>query len=489
VSAWPGYLQRLEALEKIDARVAAHPDEVDAHFERGRLLTDLGRAEEARGAYFEVIKRAPAHFGALNNLGGLLYAGGFHSAARSAYAEAVARNPDNPLGHFNLGNLLREDGELDGARAEYEATLRLAPDHAEAHRGMALILLENGDEAAAAVHQRAGFRAGATTVLPYRGQQEPVPVLLLVSAAKGNAPFQHLLDDRFFLVTAIVADFFDLAQPLPPHRLLVNAIGDADLCGVALKAAVEIVARTKAPVINAPSAVLVTGRADNAARLSDIPGVVTPATVLVSKETLAGSDAYRAIVEQGFSYPFLLRSPGFHIGRYFNLIADEHDLAAAVGTLPGKSLSLIRYLETRGSDGKVRKYRVMMIDGRLYPAHLAVSNHWKVHYFSADMADNADHRAEDEAFLQDMPAVLGARAMSALEGIRDRLGLDYAGIDFGLDEEGNVVFFEANASMTIHPPAADERWRFRREPVARILDAARNMFVQRAAASSRSSRA
>jgi hypothetical protein len=132
---------------------------------------------------------------------------------------------------------------------------------------------------------------------------------------------------------------------------------------------------------------------------------------------------------------------------------------------------------------------VMMIDGRLYPAHLAVSNHWKVHYFSADMADNAGHRAEDEAFLQDMPAVLGARAMSALEGIRDRLGLDYAGIDFGLDEEGNVVFFEANASMTIHPPAADERWRFRREPVARILDAARNMFVQRAAASSRSSRA
>ena len=145
VSAWPGYLQRVEALEKIDARLAANPDEVDAHFERGRLLTDLGRPEEARGAYFEVIKRAPAHFGALNNLGGLLYAGGFRSAARSAYAEAVARNPDNPLGHFNLGNLLREEGELDGARAEYEATLRLAPDHAEAHRGMALILQENGD--------------------------------------------------------------------------------------------------------------------------------------------------------------------------------------------------------------------------------------------------------------------------------------------------------------------------------------------------------
>ena len=124
-----------------------------------------------------------------------------------------------------------------------------------------------------------------------------------------------------------------------------------------------------------------------------------------------------------------------------------------------------------------------MIAGRLYPAHLAVSNQqWKIHYFSADMADNAEHRAEDEAFLRDMPRVLGARAMSALEGIRDRLGLDYAGIDFGLDDRGNVLFFEANASMTIHPPAPDERWLFRRarSRVARILDAARNLFVERA---------
>jgi len=118
VTEWPGYLQRLEALKKVDARVAANPDDTEAHFDRGRLLTDLDRPVEARDAYIEVIKRSPAHFGALNNLGGVLYSGGFRSAARSAYAEAVARNPENPLGHFNLGNLLREEGDLDGARAE-----------------------------------------------------------------------------------------------------------------------------------------------------------------------------------------------------------------------------------------------------------------------------------------------------------------------------------------------------------------------------------
>jgi TPR repeat/Tetratricopeptide repeat len=481
MTSWPEYALRVEALQRADSRLAANPDDVEAHFDRGHLLSELGRPEEARAAYFEVIKRSPAHFGALNNLGGVLHAGGFRTAARSAYAEAIARNPDNPLGHFNLGNLLREEGELERARAEYEAALRLDPDHAEAHRGMALILHEIGDEAAADAHLRAGFRAGATTVLPYRGQEPPVPVLLLVSAVKGNAPFQQLLDERIFGVTVIVADFFDPAQPLPPHRMVVNAIGDADLCGAALKSAMAIVARTKAPVVNAPAAVLVTGRADNAARFSDIPGLITPVTVSVSKESLAKSDAHSGIAALGFSYPFLLRSPGFHIGRYFNFIANESDLAAAVATLPGKSLALIRYLDARAADGKIRKFRVMIIDGKLYPAHLAVSHQWKVHYFSADMADNAEHRAEDEAFLRDMPAVLGARAMNALEHTRDRLALDYAGIDFGLDDQGNVLFFEANASMTIHPPAPDERWEFRRAPVARILDAARRMLVERAA--------
>ena len=125
-----------------------------------------------------------------------------------------------------------------------------------------------------------------------------------------------------------------------------------------------------------------------------------------------------------------------------------------------------------------------------YDPHLFTSSLWLMEYGSMRVLINVAgaHGAAQMSVpvpsaarrMLPMPRALGARAMSALEGIRDRLGLDYAGIDFGLDAQGNVLFFEANASMTIHPPAADERWMFRREPVARILDAARNLFVERA---------
>ncbi len=127
-----------------------------------------------------------------------------------------------------------------------------------------------------------------------------------------------------------------------------------------------------------------------------------------------------------------------------------------------------------------RKYRVMMIGGWLYPLHLAISPNWKIHYVTADMADNAGHRAEEAKFLEDMPGVLGPRAMAALAEIQNVLGLDYAGVDFGLNAAGDVLLFEANATMTVLPPERDRRWDYRRDAVQRIEDAVRKMIVDKA---------
>ena len=85
---------------------------------------------------------------------------------------------------------------------------------------------------------------------------------------------------------------------------------------------------------------------------------------------------------------------------------------------------MMEYLDARGRDGGARKYRVMMIDGEIYPLHLAISGNWKVHYFTSDMADRPDHRQEELAFLSDMRGVLGNKAMTGLAAIRDALGLD-----------------------------------------------------------------
>jgi tetratricopeptide (TPR) repeat protein len=464
----------------MEARILAEPERLDAWLERARLLTELDRTLEARNAYLEILARAPSDRTALNDLGTLLYATGYRTAARTAFSEAAARHPKDNVSHVNLANVLYQNAEYEAAREHYETALRLAPDYPEAHQGMSYVLAELGDAERAVWHRRKGFEQRAVQPLPYRGEGAPVSVLLLISAVGGNIPTQSFLDDRVFQTTVVVPEFYDFSQSLPRHQLVFNAIGDADLNGEALKAAQSVAALSGAPVLNSPAAVLATGRSDNAQRLRRIEGVIAPETVKLSREVLNSPDAETTLTRHGLKFPLLLRTPGFHTGRHFVRVERAGALANAVASLPGAELTAIQYLDSRGTDGKVRKYRVMLIDGYLYPLHVAISSHWKIHYFTAEMAERAEHRAEDAEFLENMPAVLGPRAMAALQQIQNALKLDYAGIDFGLNPAGEVLLFEANATMVVNPPEPDERWAYRRPAVERIFGAVRRMLLGKA---------
>ncbi len=448
--------------------------------ERAALLGALDRMAEAQTAFIDILRRHPTHFSALNEFGTLLAAQGAIDAACRVYAEAILHHPHHPMAHVNLGNLLLRANRHGQARAHYEAALKADPDHAAAHQGIGAVLADEGDRDGAREHFAKGFRGRAISTLPYRGKGPPIPLLQLVSSGGGNIPTAPFLDDCVYLTSVVVADYLDPATPLPPHRLIFNAIGDSDLCQPALEAAIRLTARSKAPVINDPSAVMRSGRIENAAQLSALPGVVTAKTLAVDRAVLSSFEAADWIADHGFAFPLLLRSPGYHTGRNFVLVEQAADLAHAAAELPGDELLVIEYLDARGQDGNARKYRVMMIGGKLFPLHLAISQNWKVHYFTSDMADKPDHRAEEMAFLNDMRAVLGDRAMSALRAICDTLALDYAGIDFAVNADGELLLFEANATMVIASPDNDPRWAYRRGAISAVIEAVTGMIRQKA---------
>jgi hypothetical protein len=404
---------RLRQLEDLLARNPIASDAIDAEIERAVLLGVLNRREDAQQAFIDLLRRAPSNFNALNEFGTLLTNMGAIDAACRVYSEAIAHHPENPIGHVNLANLLLRASRHVQAREHYEAVLRIDPEYAPAHQGLGAVLSDIGDRVGARYHFQKGFRGHAVSSLPYRGTEPPVTLLQLVSSGGGNIPTASFLDDRTFLTSVIVADYLDPSTPLPPHQLIFNAIGDADLCEPALEAAARLIAGTSAPVINDPCAVMKTGRINNARRLRAVPNVVTPRTVAIARDILAGPGRTSFIAKHQFTFPLLLRSLGYHTGRNFILVEQPAGLSAAAASLPGDDLLVIEYLDARGKDGNARKYRVMMIGGRLYPLHLAISGNWKVHYFTSDMADKPDHRREEEGFLRDMPATLGEKAMAA----------------------------------------------------------------------------
>jgi hypothetical protein len=383
----------------------------------------------------------------------------------------VQHHPANKTVRVNLANLLREENDLAGARLHYQAALAIDPEFPEAHQGMAAVMYELGLEGADH-HWLKGYSGHAVVSRPYRGTGMGVALLMLVSARGGNIPTNLWIGDRRFAVTAIYTEFHDSSAALPPHALVVNAIGDADLCGLALVRAEQLVARSEASVINAPAQVRLTGRAANARRLAAIAGVIAPKTLMKSPDAISG--------DADLSFPLLLRRPGFHTGQHFARVLTRDALAPAIAALGGSELFLIQYLDARGADGMARKYRVMFIDGIAYPLHLAISADWKVHYFTADMSRSCAHRDEERRFLEDMPTVLGARAMAALARTCATLGLDYAGIDFALAPDGSVLLFEANATMVVFPPGPEPMWDYRRDAINRVLRAATQMLLRRA---------
>ena len=476
--------------------------ELQELMDQARLFEKSGQIEDAKHLYKEILTKAPGCLDALNDLAELFRQSGDIRLACAIYAEVVTRypnnrdgyknfaetlhlisaesvkqEPENPVAHVNFAHALYEDGKLTEARAHYTKALQLAPHQSDAHLGLAALLTDLGEEDEAEHHKRIAFKSQPVSILRYCGKNNPVEILLLTAAGRGNVPLRHILDNTIFRTTELVAEFYDPAKPLPPHQMVFNGIGDADLCYKPLEDAIQLLKQTNAPIFNHPAAVLPTGRTNNAHRLAQIPGVITPKIAVFPRETLA--DITHVMVDHGFEFPLLLRSLGFHTGQHFVKVQNLEELRAKLPKLPGKEIAVMQYLDTQRPDGKTCKYRVMMIDGRLYPLHAAISHDWKVHYFNAEMEDHPEHRAEEEAFLEGMSETLGSRAMTALSEIQRTLGLEYAGADFGLSPEGDVLLFETNATMRIFPPGTEKQWAYRRTPAQRAIDATRDMILQR----------
>ena len=237
----------------------------------------------------------------------------------------------------------------------------------------------------------------------YHGAGDPLRLLVLLAANGGNIVTTLLIDDSAVQTISLVADSYHDGMALPPHDLVFNAIGDAERADGTLAIAERIADRSSAPFLNRPGAVMQTRRAE-VERLNAIPGVTAPHTELLPRTQITPT----ALAERGFAFPLLLRSPGYHMGEHFTLVATPDDLAANLAALPGDEILAIAYLDARRADGTVRKYRALMIGGRLYPVHLAISRAWKIHYFSADMRDNDDNRAEEARYLSDMRGHFGS---------------------------------------------------------------------------------
>ncbi len=340
----------------------------------------------------------------------------------------------------------------------------------------------------AATHLARALDLGAVVSLPFRGSQPVARVLVLQSILGGNVLMHRFLDEQIFAVQVLLVEFWEPGMGLPEHDLVFQAVGDADVRQEALRQVERILAMTDAPVLNGPAAVRESARQGNADRLRLLPGVRTARTARATRGELSRSTVEEILEQNQLHFPVLLRAPGFHMGQNCLLLSSAESVAPALEQLPGEEFLLMEYLPVRSPDGWCRKYRVLFVDGQIHPVHLAISSHWKVHYFSAEMATHAAHRVEEARFLDSMEESLGSAVLSSLRRIQQMLQLDYAGVDFALDtgdpemrtgDAPRLLLFEANATMAVVRPPAEPIWAYRQAAVERIYGAFQAMLLQR----------
>jgi hypothetical protein len=312
-------------------------------------------------------------------------------------------------------------------------------------------------------------------------QASPKPgaprVLILSGADIGNIPLEHLIPEQEF--TRIW--WFPAhgaargPRPLPAYDVVFNGIGDADLTGPAEAAIAAFLRGCTRPVLNDPARIAATRRDRLPETLADIDCVCPPVIRLPPSGPV---ERLLHLQQANLAPPLVLRPPGTHGGKGMRLIETTEDLAA----LPRLETEhyATPFIDTRAPDNHVRKYRIIYIGGEAYPYHLAISRHWLVHYFSADMEAHAWKLAEEAAFLANWRTAIGPRAAQAITAIGDRLALDYCGIDFTIMLDGRVLVFEANATMLVHPEMEDGPLAFKNPAIARILEALRDRLEEKA---------
>jgi tetratricopeptide (TPR) repeat protein len=450
----------------------------------GRLLHRAGRHADAVKALQQAAAQLPLNVDVYRALVDALDASGQVADAASARIGIDAIGRRRAIDLYEIGRVYAKHRQWDAAGHWLERALMLDAGLFAAHICLAWALRQLGrlDGSGRNVHRI--YRRQPSFRQAKSGRRRRT-VLVLCASGYANVPFRHLLPPalnrqvRWVVDLGVVGIALGRSRGLPHYDVAFNVVGDADLGAPCQEQLARFMATAAGPVLNLPASVQRTTRERIGRLLDGVEDIVVPSTVRWKGRDAPAIALHAAIGAAGLNYPVIARPAGEHGGKGVVLLASPADDAG----LPAMTeLYLTAYREYRSPDGYYRKYRVIFIDRKPYPYHLAIGKQWLLHYFSADMLSQPWKLEEERRFLEDPAAALGVRAWTALHAIGARMDLDYCGIDFSLLPDGRVLVFETNATMLVHPEVEQDGLRFKNVYIQNILDAFDRLLTRRMAA-------
>jgi glutathione synthase/RimK-type ligase-like ATP-grasp enzyme len=357
------------------------------------------------------------------------------------------------------------------------------PDDAHAMMNLATVLQLTGNRDLALAMQAQALQLQQIYRVP---ASTPAPgIRLLALMAPGdlmaNTPLEFLIEESDIQLDMLyLTPGMEGLSELPDHDVMFVAIGESDENRPLLEQLAAVVSEWPRPVLNMPDRIANLSRDRACALLQDAPGVAMPRSMRVSRDALEGVAAANMPLHQilhDAEFPIILRPVGSHAGHGLDKIDSVEHVARYLENHQNAEFYIARFVDYRSADGQFRKYRIILIDGKPYVSHMAISSHWMIHYLNAGMTESQEKRDEEARFMAGFDNDFAVRHAQAFQSISERLGLDYVGLDCGEAVDGKLLIFEADSDMIVHAMDPVDMFPYKQPQMRKLFAAFRKMLV------------
>ena len=309
-----------------------------------------------------------------------------------------------------------------------------------------------------------------------------VLAIMVTGDFMANTPLAFLFEDSDIALEMVyLRPDETLPANLPDHDVVFVAVSQSDRTLGLLNSLDKSLSSWHRSVLNRPAFVTRTSRTEAYRWLAGIEGLAMPATVRITRLALRRRLSLEGLAALPFAMvlPLIIRPVDSHAGRGLAKICCLQELIVYLDDSDVEALFISPFVDYRSSDGLFRKTRIALVGGVPYVAHMAVSDHWMIHYLNAGMAESAEKRAEEQFFMQTFRDGFASRHRAALKAVAERFGLDYLVVDCAETATGELLVFEMDPAAVVHSMDPVELYPYKGPNMCRLYDAFRSVLLRR----------
>jgi hypothetical protein len=272
-----------------------------------------------------------------------------------------------------------------------------------------------------------------------------------------------------------------LPEMIPDHDIAVFCVSEAD--PVLLHRLRHLYAGWPRPALNDPGLLPGLARDALARSLAPVAEICCPPAVATDRHQLDRYLRRHAMID-GFAgplglFPCLIRPRHSHAGNGLERCDSDADLAAYLSVTRDDAFYLTAFEDYADTDGLYRKRRVAFIDRQPFLCHMAISDHWMVHYLNAGMTDSAARRAMEQEAMERFDRGFARRHDAAFTALHQRIGFDYYSIDCAETRDGRLLVFEADTAAVIHRMDPPDLFPYKQPQMRRVFQSFGAMLNRR----------